>query len=449
MLARADPVWGPAEHPWNTPGTPLEHPWNTLCRSGDAEMPVRTSALILGIVTTPARRAREWIETTIVVSIFLLPLTMLTTMLMRPPGDLKATVRPGAPQSSDVGADGRRPFSPALPEVQTGAGPPIVTTPGPLGMPQQMLEAYQDAAQRLGKSLPGCGLPWPILAAIGKIESNHADNGNIDAQGTTVTAILGPRLSGGPGVAAVPDTDGGKWDGDPEWDRAVGPMQLLPSTWAQFGVDGNDDGVASPHNVHDAGVSAGRYLCSNGGDLRDPRNLNVALLAYNHSDSYVRAVLAWADSYARAVAPTPAPPPNREALAGGLSPLPQDLALPSVPPSPSATPPPTGASPLRPTNATPPPSPSATPLASPSAMPPPSTNDVPSSPAPPTSTVAPSAEGCVPLPVTPQMQLCTGPTARPESPSGTAPPLTTPAVPPASPFCKASDSVAISRSMEG
>lgn len=391
-------------------------------------MPVRKPALILGTVTSPARRAREWIETTIVVSIFLLPLTMLTTMLMRPPEDVRATVRPAAPRSPDVGADGRLPLSPALPDVQTGAGPPIAVAPGPLGMPQQMLDAYQDAAQRLGKSLPGCGLPWPILAAIGKIESNHAENGNVDARGTTVTAILGPRLSGGPGVAAVPDTDGGKWDGDSEWDRAVGPMQLLPSTWAQFGVDGNDDGVASPHNVHDAAVTAGRYLCSNGGDLRDPRNLNVALLGYNHSDKYAHAVLEWADAYAKAVASPPAPPPDRDMHSAGTPPLPQDVASPSPAPLPSS-------SVMSPPSAVPLPSPSAmsppseVPLPSPSAPPPPSTSAAPSSPPPPTSTVSPGEpDGCIPLPVMQQMQLCMGPAAHPDSPSGP----TTPPVPPTS-----------------
>ncbi|WP_433871362.1 lytic transglycosylase domain-containing protein [Saccharopolyspora sp. CA-218241] len=225
--------------------------------------------------------------------------------------------RPAAPDLRDVGVTGRLPAAPApSPELLdraaerrpfgTGAGPEVAVPDGPLGIPAPVLAAYREGAD--GLSGTGCGLHWSVLASIGRIESGHARGGRLDAEGTTVEAILGPRLSGGPGVAAVPDTDRGELDGDPVWDRAVGPMQFIPGTWAKFSADGNDDGARSPHNVHDAVAAAGRFLCSGGADLGDERELARAVFRYNHSDEYVRTVLAWARAYAEGVTPTPAEP---------------------------------------------------------------------------------------------------------------------------------------------
>ncbi|MFD7472234.1 lytic transglycosylase domain-containing protein [Streptomyces sp. NPDC059837] len=103
--------------------------------------------------------------------------------------------------------------------------------------------------------------------------------------------ILGPRLDGG-AFAVVRDTDGGAYDGDAAYDRAVGPMQFIPSTWARWGTDGNGDGRADPDNVFDAALAAGRYLCAGGRDLSDPAELDRAVLGYNHSEAYLRTVRA-------------------------------------------------------------------------------------------------------------------------------------------------------------
>lgn len=77
---------------------------------------------------------------------------------------------------------------------------------GPLEIPGNVLDAYQFAQQTLAKTQPGCHLSWSLLAGIGRIESDHASGGRLDAAGNTRGTILGPRLDGSPGVAAVPDT---------------------------------------------------------------------------------------------------------------------------------------------------------------------------------------------------------------------------------------------------
>lgn len=165
------------------------------------------------------------------------------------------------------------------------------------GIPARVLAAYQNAVNVLGRENPGCRLTTPLLAAIGRVESGHARGGSVDARGTTAAPILGPRLDGSPGVAAIRDTDDGAYDGDTSWDRAVGPMQFIPTTWNRWGADGNGDGVADPHNVDDATLAAGRYLCAAGGDLDEPDGLRGAVLAYNHSQQYLELVLAWMRAY--------------------------------------------------------------------------------------------------------------------------------------------------------
>uniref|UniRef100_UPI0031DB241B lytic transglycosylase domain-containing protein n=1 Tax=Saccharothrix mutabilis TaxID=33921 RepID=UPI0031DB241B len=179
------------------------------------------------------------------------------------------------------------------------------TVAGQLGIPGVMLDAYMKAATRLSATTPGCNLHWSLLAGIGRIESGHARGGRVDAAGNTVHPILGPVLNGGPGMAAIRDTDGGRYDQDTTWDRAVGPMQFIPSTWAGYAADGNGDGETNPNNVFDATVGAGNYLCAGGANLADPQQRARAVFRYNHSEEYVRTVLYWADAYADGVTPLP------------------------------------------------------------------------------------------------------------------------------------------------
>ncbi|MCC5035300.1 lytic transglycosylase domain-containing protein [Streptomyces sp. WAC 00631] len=180
------------------------------------------------------------------------------------------------------------PGSPARPSP--GAGP--VVAAGHAAIPGAVLSAYRKAEASLARSAPGCELRWQLLAAIGQVESGQARGGRVDAAGTTYTPIIGPQLNGR-GFAEIRDTDGGAYDGDSSYDHAVGPMQFIPSTWAVWGADGNGDGAADPHNVHDAALSAGRYLCAGGRDLSRARDLGLAILSYNRSQEYLRTVLAW------------------------------------------------------------------------------------------------------------------------------------------------------------
>ncbi len=189
-------------------------------------------------------------------------------------------------------------------------GAPGVAAVGDPRIPEAMTRAYRSAEARLDATAPGCGLSWSPLAGIGKVESDHARGGNIDAEGTTLSPIVGPALDGTSGNADIPDTDNGALDGDTRWDRAVGPSQFIPTSWDIYGADGNDDGRTDPHNAYDAATATGRYLCAGGLDLSDPADLNTAVFRYNHSQDYVDTVLGWARTYGApgAAAAAAAPP---------------------------------------------------------------------------------------------------------------------------------------------
>ena len=95
------------------------------------------------------------------------------------------------------------------------------------------------------------GIPWQVLAAINKIESNFGRN-------------MGPSSAG-----------------------AVGWMQFMPDTWLRWGTDGNGDGIADPWNPEDAIHSAARYLAAANGRT----DISRAIFAYNHAQWYVDDVL--------------------------------------------------------------------------------------------------------------------------------------------------------------
>ena len=152
----------------------------------------------------------------------------------------------------------------------------------------------------MAESDPACGIEWWMIAGVGRVESRHGTIGgrSVRADGRPSRPIIGIALDGGPGVKAIVDTDGGSLDGDTEWDRAVGPMQFIPETWGIRGRDGDGDGTADPHNLYDAALAAGRYLCRLGGDLQLIDNLREAYFGYNTSSAYVTLVERHAIRYA-------------------------------------------------------------------------------------------------------------------------------------------------------
>ncbi|MHC0433417.1 lytic transglycosylase domain-containing protein [Streptomyces sp. O3] len=326
------------------------------------------------------------------------------------------------------------------------------------GIPASVLAAYRNAERALRAADPGCRLSWELLAAIGKVESGHARGGRVDRRGTTHTPILGPVLNGN-GFARITDTDGGAYDGDARFDRAVGPMQFIPSTWARWGADGDDDGRANPNNIHDAALAAGRYLCAGDRNLSVKADLDRAVLSYNHSSAYLRTVLSWLEFYRRGVSEVPdgkgvlpvspgpgGKTPARRPVGGGgivIGPAPStpsapgEAATPTPLPSPSASRSPSPA-PVRPGPGGPGPAPT-----SPTTSPSPSPSPGPSSPAPSPSGPTPSPSGpsptepapsptdCVPEPPAPSDSPSPSPSATPSpsaspSPTDSAPPSGSP-----------------------
>ncbi|MFJ9326908.1 lytic transglycosylase domain-containing protein [Streptomyces sp. NPDC101230] len=188
---------------------------------------------------------------------------------------------------------------------EAGTAPPVpllARARSEAGIPATVLAAYRSAEGSIRRSDPGCRLPWQLLAAIGKVESGQAAGGRVDARGTTLTPILGPALDG-VGFALIRDTDNGVYDGDRTYDRAVGPMQFIPSTWVNWAKDGNGDGRKDPNNIYDAALAAGHYLCAGGRDLGVRADLDRAVLSYNRSDVYLRTVLSWLEFYRKGTHP--------------------------------------------------------------------------------------------------------------------------------------------------
>jgi hypothetical protein len=289
--------------------------------------------------------------------------------------------QPSSDPDADNSATGNSPYYTDLPPLNsptpaptTGTGTPTGTGGDEAGIPATVLDAYKKAEAALGESKPGCNLPWQLLAAIGNVESGQARGGRVDANGTTITPILGPVLNGN-GFARITDTDGGAYDGDTTHDRAVGPMQFIPSTWEWSGRDGNGDGKKDPNNIYDAALAAGGYLCRFGWDLSDKADLRRAILSYNNSTHYLNTVLSWLEYYRKGTHEVPdgtgTLPSGRSDDNNGSS------SSPTPTPTPPGTTPPSSQTPGGGGSTSPSPKP-------PTTTPPPSTP--PTTPAPPTPT---------------------------------------------------------------
>jgi membrane-bound lytic murein transglycosylase B len=223
------------------------------------------------------------------------------------------------------------------------------------GIPKTALDAYENAARWANARYVGCDIPWPLLAGIGRVESDHGRYGGavLYSNGTSSRKILGIPLDG-TRSALIPDTDNGRLDGNTTYDRAVGPMQFIPSTWASYRVDGNGDGRVDPFNIFDAAAAAADYLCVAGGDLGTEHGQERAVLAYNHSSAYLTEVLGLERTYAAGVGlivpvgPTAPTPPKLTTRVPPVDPGPplgsHPTHKPSKSPSPSSSAPTTASS---------------------------------------------------------------------------------------------------------
>ena len=128
-------------------------------------------------------------------------------------------------------------------------------------IPPTYLALYLDAA----RTCPG--LPWAVLAGIGRVESDHGQ-------------------SSAPGVHS-----GANYAG------AEGPMQFEPATFAQYAVNADKPAPLSPYDPADAIYTAAAMLCATGAASGTGAGIRQAIFSYNHSQSYVADVLAWAARY--------------------------------------------------------------------------------------------------------------------------------------------------------
>ncbi|HEY6653984.1 MAG TPA: lytic murein transglycosylase, partial [Solirubrobacterales bacterium] len=146
------------------------------------------------------------------------------------------------------------PTNPSLTVAQFG--------PAPIGVPNFLIDSFEippfllPIYQSCGTEY---GIPWQVLAGINKIETAFGTNLNVSSAG------------------------------------AEGWMQFIPSTWAAYGVDANEDGRKDPYNPVDAICAAARYLRAAGGD----KDLRQSIFAYNHADWYVDEVLLYANQYGK------------------------------------------------------------------------------------------------------------------------------------------------------
>lgn len=178
-------------------------------------------------------------------------------------------------------------------------GNSIVRTSSTSGIPSAALAAYQRAATVINAADKTCQLDWQLVAAIGRVESDHGRYGGntLGTDGVSRPGIYGIPLDGNKNTQEIRDTDAGQFDNDEVYDRAVGPMQFIPTTWSSVGVDADGDGERNPQDIDDAALATAVYLCAGTDDLGTDQGRRSAVHRYNHSDKYVDLVLRIRDAY--------------------------------------------------------------------------------------------------------------------------------------------------------
>ncbi|GAA1922481.1 hypothetical protein GCM10009737_24970 [Nocardioides lentus] len=187
------------------------------------------------------------------------------------------------------------------PGVPAGRGAEAVRTASTNGIPAAALAAYQRAETVINRADAGCNITWQLVAAIGRVESDHGRFGGnvLDSDGVAQPGIRGIPLDGRNGTATIRDTDAGQLDADRRFDRAVGPMQFIPSTWSVVGVDADGDGERNPQDIDDAALASAVYLCSGDEDLSTTAGQRSAVFRYNNSEDYVDLVLSIMEAYSQ------------------------------------------------------------------------------------------------------------------------------------------------------
>ncbi|HET7349505.1 MAG TPA: lytic murein transglycosylase [Marmoricola sp.] len=189
-------------------------------------------------------------------------------------------------------------IAPAVPE---GSADSVVSSASSHGIPAPALAAYQRAAQIIDSADKSCNIPWELIAAIGRVESDHGRYGGntLTSSGISRPGIYGIPLNGKNGTQAINDTDAGQLDNDRVYDRAVGPMQFIPSTWQVVKVDADGDSKRNPQDIDDAALATAVYLCSGDDNLSTRQGQEAAVYRYNHSRDYVNLVLRIMEAYSQ------------------------------------------------------------------------------------------------------------------------------------------------------
>jgi membrane-bound lytic murein transglycosylase B len=224
------------------------------------------------------------------------------------PSDEEASPSDDAGLPSEPPEDGEEPLRPSddpsvTPPAQQNAANTLAAWAAPLAVrtniPLAALEAYALAELTVAQTHTTCNLRWTTLAGIGKNESNHGQLGSstLGNDGRSSPPIYGPPLDGTNNNKAIPDTDDGLLDGDLVWDRAIGPMQFIPTTWKQYAVDADGNGQADPHDIDDAALASARYLCNGNRNLSTAAGWKAAILAYNNVQTYMTNVFNAANEY--------------------------------------------------------------------------------------------------------------------------------------------------------